>query len=276
MRLFENRIARQGGVVTRKQLLAWGNSPAQVAHWRTSNNIRVLRRGWYALPGCDPEVEAAVRAGGVVGCASALSRHGIFVLDRRHHVRAGEAGLRRLPSNCVECGITTTRRVPQLPVDPWDVALVTATNCLDAENLVVVLDSVLNLQLATRDELERLFCSLPGHVRRVLELTDRAESGTETLARLRLRRLGLPVACQVVIAGVGRVDLLVGERLVIEVDSELHHTSREAYERDRARDRRLWALGFVVVRVTFRQVLFEWAQVEQDVMAMVARGLHRR
>lgn len=44
--------------------------------------------------------------------------------------------------------------------------------------------------------------------------------------RLRLRRRKVELRTQVTIADVGRVDLLVGERLVIEVDSKEHHTGR--------------------------------------------------
>jgi hypothetical protein len=44
------------------------------------------------------------------------------------------------------------------------------------------------------------------------------------------------------------------ERLVVETDGHAHHGTRAAFERDRARDARLTALGWSVMRFTARQV----------------------
>ncbi len=68
-----------------------------------------------------------------------------------------------------------------------------------------------------------------------------SESGTESLVKLMLMRVGVQFAQQVRIDRVGRVDFLVGEHLVIEVDSKAHHSDPL---RDRARDARLSVLGF--------------------------------
>lgn len=110
----------------------------------------------------------------------------------------------------------------------------------------------------------------------LLTKCDFAESGTETLVRLKLRAGGIRVRPQMVIGGVGRVDLLIGARLVIEVDSREHHTSADAYESDRARDRKLTAMGYLVVRLSYRQVLHEWAEIEPDLLALIRRDAHVR
>lgn len=57
------------------------------------------------------------------------------------------------------------------------------------------------------------------------------------MARLRLRRKGLDVTVQAHVAGLGHVDLLVGNRLVVEVDSREHHTGHDNYVEDRRRAR---------------------------------------
>ena len=95
------------------------------------------------------------------------------------------------------------------------------------------------------------------------------------MIRLRLAGLHLTVATQVVIPGVGRVDLLVGERLVIEADSIAHHADADGYRRDRARDLRLARLGFRVLRLTWEQVMFEWDEVEATILGLVAEREHR-
>ncbi len=54
------------------------------------------------------------------------------------------------------------------------------------------------------------------------------------------------------------VDLLWREqRLIVEVDGFAYHSSRAAFERDRARDAALQAAGYRVVRLTWRQIIDE-------------------
>jgi very-short-patch-repair endonuclease len=58
-------------------------------------------------------------------------------------------------------------------------------------------------------------------------------------------------------ARVGRheVDFLWrARRVVVETDGFRHHGSREAFERDRARDAELQSRGYRVLRVTHRQL----------------------
>ena len=79
-----------------------------------------------------------------------------------------------------------------------------------------------------------------------------SESGTETLFVHGMAKVGVTVRQQVVIPGVGRVDGLIGERLVIELDSLAHHSDPRA---DRHRDALLSALGFRVLRFMYSQVV---------------------
>src|SRR5690606_24284588 len=110
---------------------------------------------------------------------------------------------------------------------------------------------------------------------RLCELIDpSSESGGEPMLRLRLRALRLAFRSQVPVPGVGRVDFLVGDRLVIEVDGYAHHGDREAFERDRRRDARLVELGYIVIRVSYRQLAEEWADVERSILAVVRSGRH--
>ncbi|MFC7432375.1 MULTISPECIES: endonuclease domain-containing protein [unclassified Agrococcus] len=72
-----------------------------------------------------------------------------------------------------------------------------------------------------------------------------------------------------------RVDLLVGERLVVECDGAEHHGGWEASAADRARDLELMVLGYRVVRPTYRQVVDDWPTVEQRLLALVRADAHR-
>lgn len=83
----------------------------------------------------------------------------------------------------------------------------------------------------------------------------RAESILETLARVALVSARLRVEPQVVIDGVGRVDLLVGGRVIVELDGWEHHGTLSAFAADRRRDREAVARGFRVLRFTFSDVV---------------------
>lgn len=103
---------------------------------------------------------------------------------------------------------------------------------------------------------------------------DAAESGLETMVRVRLRSCGVAVRTQVVVRR-SRVDLLVGQRLVIECDGGEHDASWQAQGADRARDRELIAAGSLVVRPAYDQIVHDWPAAERDLLALVRRGAHR-
>ena len=69
------------------------------------------------------------------------------------------------------------------------------------------------------------------------------------------------------------VDFLWPEqRLIVEVDGFAFYSTRAAFERDRARDRALQAAGYVVLRITWRQLIDE----PEAVVAELAGALVRR
>lgn len=117
--------------------------------------------------------------------------------------------------------------------------------------------------------------SLPAPHREALLRADGiCESGTETVFHERSRRIRRlhDVRRQVTIAGVGRVDFLIGDRLVIEIDGFAYHSDPEQFEQDRRRDAALSALGYRVLRFSYHQVMSRWPEVEGAVWAAIARG----
>lgn len=79
---------------------------------------------------------------------------------------------------------------------------------------------------------------------------------------------------QVWIDGVGYVDLLVGDRLVIECDSAAFHEGYQS-ERDYERDQQLLRLGYLVLRLKYQHVLHEWDRIEELVLDVVRARRHR-
>lgn len=99
-----------------------------------------------------------------------------------------------------------------------------------------------------------------------------AGSGCETIVDRRLARVGVKLRRQVFIGSVGRVDFgVVGTKVVIEVDGYEFHSDPVAFERDRHRDAQLVALGYIVIRLSFRQVFDSWAWCERMILATIAQ-----
>jgi very-short-patch-repair endonuclease len=112
--------------------------------------------------------------------------------------------------------------------------------------------------------------------RRLIELADpRAESGLESIVRLLVMDLGFQVRIQVPFAGVGRVDLLVEDRVIVETDGDEFHDEKVT-TKDRRRDAALVARGYTVLRFRYAQVLYELESVGSAIIAAVAthRGIH--
>lgn len=88
--------------------------------------------------------------------------------------------------------------------------------------------------------------------------------------RLMLRSLGLRFEVQVSISGVGRVDFVVEGWLIIECDSEKHHSSWEAQRRDKRRDQAAAAQGYATYRPIAEDIMWN-----PDVVLAALRGLAR-
>lgn len=271
-------LAIRAGILTRTQMLSIGWTQPQLEQAVATGRLVRVRPGWFAGEPVDPEVLAAVRAFGCTSCFSALRLHGVWVPEGKGaHVRLPRHRQRRRvagqPKRCRPFGV-------QPPVasaiDSLELAFRCVLRCGSREEIVVVIDSILQRQLASRRMLEGWMEDAPAATRALLAVADRrSESGTESMVRFRLWRRRLATRIQVRVMEGIRVDLLIGDRLIIECDSREHHTEADAYEGDRRRDRRLIARGFIVMRLTYRQIHDEWPEIEREILAIVRRGDHR-
>jgi len=259
--------------MTRHDLEAAGIRRIQIdAAVREGRLIRV-RRGPYCTPDVDRDERRAVTIGGQLACVSELRRRGIWVLgDHRLHVqvRPNAARLRAHDDVVIHWvgGETSGSRVSVVE------AMTTAFSCLGRREVIASVDSALHSgQLSERD-LAGLAARLPVDRSRLLGLTDRrAESGLESIVRTMIVDLGLRVRSQVVFGGVGRVDLLVEERVVVETDGDEFHDAKVT-TRDRRRDALLTQRGLSVLHFRYAQVVYELESVARSVVAAVET--HRR
>ncbi len=259
-------VRRLGGTATRRQLVALGYRDRDLARAVATGLLHRARRGRYALPSSNTTDSAAARVGGVPTCASLLRQKGIWV-----GVQGAPPHVLVVPGDVPTKGVVLhwSRRRPAGQEDSVSGALRRLGRCAGRELTIASVDSALRLGLLSEHE----FMRLPKVLRDRAD--PRCESGGETLVRLRLAARRIRFDVQVPIAGVGRVDFVVGDRLVIEVDGYAHHGSREAFEHDRDRDLALVAHGYLVIRVSQRQILEDWDRIERAILAIVRSRRHR-
>ena len=279
-----------GGVAHVRTLRAAGLGKDRLERAADSGRLLRVRRGVYASRTAHADVVRAARVGGRLAGASAAALHGMWVPPHGRLVVEVPRAAQRL-------------RGPDLPeraltdADPVDV-LWTRQNRSAADRIglsplrdcvaqcfrtvrpswaTAVLDSAVRAALIDPIELATIRLGLPRTQARITRLVDgRCESGWEFVLRAELALLGVDARPQVRVPGtdLDRFDLLVGDRLVIEVDSEEHHGDRQARRRDRRRDARVTALGFLVLRFDAVMIELELDDVLTSVLRYVELGFH--
>nr|WP_255556465.1 hypothetical protein [Tessaracoccus palaemonis] len=139
-----------------------------------------------------------------------------------------------------------------------------------------MLESALNLGLIRVADVQDIVASIPEERRGFLSLLNRAESGSETRVRLFLQRRHVTVSPQVYLPGIGRVDLLVGRRLIVECDSAEYHSSPEQRRLDYARDLAARDQGFDHLRLDYHQIWHQWGSTQESLLREIRRDRHRR
>lgn len=273
----------QGGAFSAQQARRVGVTDLDIHRLVRDQEVVRVRRGAFvvatSLQGLRPEAEYALRTRAVLlsrpnptwashHAALAVSQLPLVECDlARFDVCARvRAGHRR---GCVVTHPLPRDEAPLLVSGTRSVSTETALAQVAARSGVKAalpaLDAALHSRLVTADGVRaaanrlELGTTANGRVLRTLLLADpQAESPGETLTRLLLLGLGLPVRSQVRIgddAGlVGRVDFLVGQRVVVEFDGLAKYEGpqgRQALADEKRREDRLRAAGYEVVRLTW-------------------------
>lgn len=281
-----DHLRSNGGVLPYSALERAGFSRYAVRAALREDLVIRVRNGWFAVPEAHPDVVSAVRVGGTATATTVTKLHGLWVEDDgRLHVRVPRsAGRLASPTDRRKpldrdahrvCVHYSTRDGFDGARDPLTVAIAEMFACADDAAVLATLDSALERKVLPQDHLDRIRDWMPSTRRSVVDLADPAsQSGLETKVRLLLRSKRIHFSAQAFIEGVGRVDFLVGDRLVIEVDGRAFHTG-SAFELDRHRDFELVMRGYLVLRLSYRQVMGDWARTRAAILALVARREHR-
>lgn len=281
-----------GGAIATHELHLAGFGRAGIRTLIAQRRLLRVRQGWYIDPATASEMADAFRVGGSVGCVSGLASLGCWKppgSDVHVSVAAGSSRLRS-PRD-------SRRRLDDGPTEPvrvhWHAhplstegrlrtalpdMLREAISCQPVEFVIAIADSALARQdlraplLGLGDWL-RIAEEFPRLLPQLRMVDAGSGGGTESITRFRCwRDHRLAMRSQVWVPGVGWVDFLLGDRLVVEVDGAAYHTDPERFEADRRRDAVLSALGYRVLRFSYRQVMDRWDEVERAILAALARG----
>jgi very-short-patch-repair endonuclease len=265
-----------GGVARITELRSSGAGRGDIDRAVRAGALVRLRRGWYAVPGTSPAVATAVRHGGALGCVSALQAEGLWILGDhpRVHVAMRANGQSRPHPDC-----SCTLHWNAVPQSGGRVSLRTALaqalGCVGAEEFFAALESAMRRRVIDRTGLAALRREVPTDRRWLVDLARwDADSGLESLLRIRLHALGISVRSQVEVPGVGRVDFVLGDRLILEVDGRFNHEDPPRRHKDLVRDAVSAAHGFDTLRFDYALVVHDWPLVEAAILAKLERRLH--
>lgn len=267
-------LAVRGGVVRSLVVREQGFSRGTVQDAVRKGAVTRPRRGWLAASDADKTLVAAARLGVVLTCRTQASLLGLWVHEHTGppHFAVPHNSAVRVPFEArVHRGKPIVPRHPDRLVDPIENVLAYIAECEPLEQALATWESAVSMSLVTLEAL-RGYSWKPA-ARRVLERARPfADAGLETYLRERLRWLRLAIRVQIWIGG-HRVDALIGDRLIVQIDGA-HHVGAQRSE-DIRHDAELRLRGYHVIRVSYTQVMFEWHVVQDLIMRAVGQGLHR-
>lgn len=263
-------IRRCHGVAGQAALLRQGVRRRALERAVRDGDVVRHRRG-YTLPGAPPELTAAAREGGTVGCISALRLLGVpmIAVPGPPHLLLASARPTR--------GVVVHRSAEVSGVEDLLPAVGRALRCLERYDALVVADAVLRMGI-DHDLLASVVGRRPGReVSWVLRHADAsAESPLESLLRAILLDERVPgLVPQPWVADVGRVDFLVDDWLILEADGYASHGTPDGFQRDRRRDVAAARQGLLTLRFTHRDLTRDRPTVAAAIRDVALRR-HRR
>lgn len=264
-------LAHAGGALRTSTLHARGFSDHTIHLLATAGQVTRPRRGWIALPDLHPQLQFVLTHGVTLSCVSAAAYSGLWVLQVDQPHVAARPGQHVHPINAhVHRRRPLKIRTPDQLVDHLENTLDHAAACLPHEQALAIWDSALQKNLIDYPSLATL--PFRGRARDVLaECTPFADSGLESMFRTRLRWLRVRIRYQSWVHG-HRVDFLIGDRLIVQIDGKQHEGTQRTS--DRVHDAGLAMRGYHVIRIGYAQVVHDWPGVESLILDAIARRLH--
>ncbi len=287
--------ARQGGVIRRTQALELGLTAKMIRSRVMSEQWSVVSRGVYRLLGARDYREllhgaVATLPNAVVSHQSAARIHAISgapidPVTVTVHSSTTHRFVGVVVRRCVDLAPHHIEEIDGLPTTTLARTVVDLAGVVSSGRLARIVDE---LVVGSRMELDGLAALVdeiarrgkPGSAALREVLDERRDAAWATATELErfglsvLEQFGLPAPETQFPApwgGAERLDAAYPEaRVAIEWDSRRWHTRAADFERDRRRDRRAAVHGWIILRVTWRDLKQRSAQVAADVGAILA------
>ncbi len=276
-------------MVSRAQLLEFGVTRRGVEHRLAVGRLHVLHRGVYAVGhrvlSAKGHWMAAVLAGGPGAVLSHRSAAALWNIRPTARVRIDvTVGRNRRPRRGIEFHRTELPQDEKTTHEGIPVTTVART----LVDLAATLDRARLEKALTQAEIQRLHTGLPlnaavqRHATRpgVTKLAAAIDNTrwTENITRSELEDRFLAFLDD---AGIKRPEtnaIIEGlevdcvwrdKKVIVELDGRGTHGTRQAFERDRERDRLLQAAGWPVIRITWAQLHLQPAAVRRDLRKLL-------
>ena len=271
-------LAARDGIAHRADILSAGFALASLRSFVRSGSAMLIRRAWVATRDADLALVTAARAGGRVSCVSLASRRRWWVLSppSRLHLHLLPHAASAHLTGPVDAALHWSK-----PLVPASRSLCTEVEdalqhiavCLPKDDALVLWESAVRVERLAPEYLRSLAWTSTAARELAEAVNGLSDSGLETLLVTPLRRWGVLVRQQVWLAG-RPVDILVGERLVIQIDGWQFHTSAAQRAKDIAHDAELRLRGYTVLRFGYAQVVHDREAVLRVIRQAIAARLH--
>lgn len=264
-------LRTRGGVARTAALRKAGITKSTLAKMVQDGSLTTLRRGIYAMADAEPDIVAAFRANGILTCASARRFYRLWELSKPRglHLSCGN-GL--IQPGILDHAQGTHPRHPYLPVAGLADVLLHSLRCLPELEALVMVQSAVSSGLITTTFLgQKLPGNRNGKARAVLDLAlPRADSLLEVLAHTHFVRAGLRVRMHVDLPGVGEVDCLINDCLVVELDGSTHLEPRQA-RKDQYRNNASIKGGLLTLRYYYADVVHRPEEMVNEVISVLRK-----
>jgi very-short-patch-repair endonuclease len=237
-----------------------------------AGHIVRVRRGVYGLPKDAGALGLALQHNALLTCVSAAPAYQLWTLEKARVVHLSPGHKKTVP------GTLTHGRIlhpvhPSLPVAGLADVLIHALRCLPLLEALVMVQCAAQRGDVTVDFLRR---KLPGNrnarARSVLDyVIPRADSVLEVLANYHFRLAGLHVRRHVELQGVGEVDFLIEDCLVVETDGATHLEANQV-KKDRARNNATVIGGRLCLRFGYAEVVHHPERMVDQVLAVLEQS----
>ncbi|WP_157412162.1 hypothetical protein [Agreia sp. Leaf283] len=156
-------------------------------------------------------------------------------------------------------------------------ALRQAVLCQEEEHAIASIDSALRKNFILPGQLDLLFDTLPQRLHGLrTELDPLADSGTESIFGVRMRRLGHIVELQRAVPGSSKFDALIDDVVAVDLDSKRWHSDEAQQKWDYDKTLQSFAWGRPAIRILPHHLFEYWPETLQAIERAVQDALDLR